>query len=209
MLTLIKREIWDNFLFILVFIVLSALLVFISAWLAYGEEDVKAISAVLSVLIIAIAALGLCAMGSSQMYLDKNKKLSSFICTLATTRRNIFVARIITGLLVIVILMLPIFITTKVLIRLFELPVPFYESIVHDVFFTGFLMALSSYCVGLQTGWSSNKIFPTLGAVVLAIILLSLVIIKGFDSQIWLILLLFIIASLVRTWNNFKNAALV
>lgn len=212
MFALIKREILDNLLFILFSVVLSAAFVLIAVWSAYDAEESNLIDIILlefAIPAICIGALGLCGMGSSQMYLDKNKKLSAFICTHATTRSQILIARIITGLIAVAILLVPIAVTVKVLVQLVGPAAPVYASLVRDCLVTAFFTAFSCYCLGLQKGWSSSKIFPTFGAIGLTIILLTLVIIKGFGLHIWFILSLFIIASLVRTWNKFMTAAFI
>jgi len=71
-----------------------------------------------------------------------------------------------------------------------------------------FLMAFACYCIGLQTGWNSSPVTPSLGALFLTCILVPLILIKGFGVHIVVILVLFIIASLIRTWHTFMTTSL-
>jgi len=115
-------------------------------------------------------------------------------------------ARIITGILAILTLLVPLTITAVVLLRLFTPPIPMYPGLVSEIFIATFLMAFACYCLGLLAGWNSSKIIPTLGGLVLTCILVPLVLVNGL--HIVVILLLFIIASLMRTWHTFMSTSL-
>jgi hypothetical protein len=69
-------------------------------------------------------------------------------------------------------------------------------------------MVFACYCLGLQTGWNSGKIIPTLGGIALTCIFVPLIIVKGFGLHIVVILVLFIVASLIRTWHTFMSTSL-
>ncbi|MGD9109669.1 MAG: hypothetical protein PVG93_01895 [Phycisphaerales bacterium] len=211
MFALIKSEVRDHLVYFIGAAAISTLSVIIAVSIAYNanELDRRIVAMTPLIPLIFISALGIAGMGSAQMYTDKNKNISALLSTLATTRQRIFLARIITGFTAILILLLPITITCHTLIRLFTLPIPLYTGIVYNIFFVGLSMSFACYCLGLQTGWTSNKLTPTLGALVLALILLSLLVIKGFGLHIVIILLLFIVCSLVRTWSRFMSMPLV
>jgi hypothetical protein len=211
MFALLKREIQDHLVYFIGAAVISTLFVTIALSIAYNTEskDVLASSVALLIPLTFISALGTAGMGSAQMYTDKNKKISAFISTLTTTRRQILLARILSGLLVILLLLAPVAIAFQVLIHLLAPPIPLYAGIVRDVFVAGLLMSFACYCLGLQTGFTSNKLTPTLGALGLSLILLPLLLIKGFGLHIITILLAFIVCSLIRTWNRFMSAPLV
>ncbi len=155
-----------------------------------------------------IVIFGICAMGASQMYLDRTRKISAFLSTLAVSRGRILIARIITGILVILTLLVPLTITAVTLLRLYVSPVLIYPGMVFEIFVAVFLMAFACYCIGLQTGWTSGKIIPTLGGIALACIFVPLILIKGFGLHIVVILVLFIVASLIRTWHTFMTTSL-
>ncbi len=210
MFTLIKREIQDHFLYLIGSVVLTAILIVALTTFAFHQDtridwdDLIAPIIPIAILIM----LGFCAMGVSQMYADRNRRISAFVSTLPVTRTHILFARIATGIITILILLIPLIVTTAILIRWFEPPIPMYAGIIFDISLTAFLMMLACYCIGLLTGWNPSKVIPTFGALVLTCILVPLVIIKGFGWEIAMILSVFIAALLIRTWQTFTSASL-
>lgn len=210
MFTLIKREIQDHLLYLIGSVVLAAILIIALISFVYQEgaridwDDL--IAPVIPIAIIIM--LGFCAMGVSQMYTDRNRRISAFVSTLPVIRTQILFARMIAGILTILILFIPVLVTIVVLIRLFALPIPMYAGIVFDISLTTFLMIFACYCIGLQTGWNPSKVAPTVGALGLTCILLPLYLIKGFGWEIVAILVVFIVASLIRTWQTFTSTSL-
>jgi hypothetical protein len=87
-------------------------------------------------------------------------------------------------------------------------PVPIYPGLIFDMFVTALLMAFACYCLGLLTGWASNKVTPTLAGLALTFVLIPLIMVKGFGLHTTVILVLFIIASLIRIWQKFMSTAL-
>jgi len=210
MLTLIKREIQDHVLYLIGSVILAVILIVGLTTFAFQQgtridwDDLIAPVIPLAIIIM----LGFCAMGVSQMYTDRNKRISAFVSTLPVTRTQILFARIATGILTILILLAPLGVTITILIRWFEPPIPIYNGIIFDVSLTMFLMIFACYCIGLLTGWNPSKVTPTLGALALTCILVLLVIIKGFGWEIAMILVAFIAASLIRTWQTFTSTSL-
>jgi hypothetical protein len=208
--TLIKREIHDNIIYFILSAILSAIfiIVFLTSieYLPY-TETVSISFILLSIPAFLITIIGFPAMGVTQMYVDKNKKVSAFLSTLPVTRGQILVAKIITALLVMLTLFLPLIITAVILMRFF-VPIPIYENMIFDISITVFLMAFACYCIGLLTGWTSNKFTPTFGSIGLTCILIPLILVKGFAVSILVILIVFIIASLFLTWQKFRFTAL-
>jgi len=209
MFTLIKREIEDHIAYFIGAAVLSAVLIalLISA-MYHPESGDMPVFIGLSIPVIVILIIGFPAMGATQMYTDRTRKISTMLSTLPVSRRQILIARIITGILAILTLLLPLTITMVILFPLFMPPIPMYPGLVREIFAAAFLMAFACYCLGLLAGWNSSKIIPTLGGLVLTCILLPLILVKGFGLYIVVILLLFIIASLVRTWHTFMSTSL-
>ena len=210
MFTLIKREIQDHLLYLIGSVVLAAILIIVLISFVFQEgtrtdwDDL--IAPVIPIAIIIM--LGFCAMGVSQMYTDRNRRVSAFVSTLPVTRTQILFARIATGILTILILLVPLVVTITILIRWFESPIPMYAGIVFDISSTTFLMIFASYCIGLLTGWNPSKVTPTFGALALTCILVPLVIIKGFGWEIAMLLVAFIAALLIRTWQTFTSTPL-
>jgi hypothetical protein len=211
MFTLIKREIEDHVAFFLGAAIATAILIvlLVSAVLNYEPPDNIPVYVVgFLIPVIVVVVIGLPAMGASQMYTDRTRRISAFLSGLPVTRSWILAARIITGILAILTVLLPLTITAGVLRSLLLPPIPLYPGLIADIFVTAFLMAFACYCLGLQTGWTASRITPTLGGLVLTCILVPLILVKGFGPHIKVILILFIIASLVRTWQKFMSTPL-
>ena len=218
MFTLIKREIRDHIIYFIGSAALSAIFIVIAISIisqmetsqrsGYREVDTQMFTLGVGVPTVSLVIIGFCGLGTSQMYLDRTRKISAFLSTLAVSRSRILLAKIITGILVILTLLVPLAITTTTLLRIYVTPFLIYPGMVFEIFVALFLMAFACYCIGLQTGWNSGKVAPTLGGIALACILVPLIFVKGFDLHIVVILVLFIIASLIRIRHTFMTTSL-
>jgi len=208
MFTLIKREIEDNIAYFATAALFSTALVIVVISLAYNAEELPVVALSLSIPIVVLAILGFSAMGASQMYTDKTRKISALLSTLRVTRAQILAARIVTGILTILILLVPLAVTAALLLRLFPPPYPIYPHFVSEIFTAVFLTAFACYCLGLQLGWSSNKAIRVLGSIGSTAVIVPLIVIKGFGACTAIIMLLLIVASLTRTWQKFKSTPL-
>lgn len=209
---LIRREIEDHVGYFIAAAILAALLVILCFSAALNikadEGDGPIAAMAFSIPIVILAVISITAMGTSQMYSDKNRRISAFLSTLPTTRAQIFAARLSAGLLATLLLLLPAIITSYVLVQMFAPPIPTFFEILYDISLTILLTAISCYCLGLQTGWTSSRIAPTLTALLLACVLMPLMIVKGFGPPATVLLLLFVIASIARVWCKFSAASL-
>ncbi len=211
MFTLIKREIQDHIVYFIGAAVFSGIFIGISISLIYDYPmriDMAVARVGLGTAAATIVIFGFFAMGATQMYTDRIRRISAFVSTLSVSKSRILLARIITGILVIVTLLVPLVVAAVILLRLFTPPIPMYSEMVLEVFTGTFLMAFACYCIGLQYGWTSSKITHTLGWIGLTCILTSLILIKGFGLHTVVILALFIVVSLIRTWQTFKSTSL-
>jgi len=210
MLTLIRREILDHIVYFIAAVVFSAILIALLTAATYNLDDMgeSAVFVGLSVPVLVILVLGFSAMGVTQMYIDRNRRISAFLSTMPVTRSRILAARIIAGLLAILIVLVPLAIASVVLNRLIAPPIPIFAGYIADILTTVFLMVLACYYLGLLTGWTANKITPTFGALGLNLVLVSLVFIKGFGPDIKFLLVLVIVACLIRTWHKFMSTSL-
>jgi hypothetical protein len=209
MFALIKREIRDHIVYFIAALLFSAVLVALLSVSAYHfDEREFGVYYGLAIPALVALVLGFSAMGVSQMYTDRIRKVSAFLSALPVTRGRILTARIIAGILAILLALLPVTIVAVMLSHLLLPPIPIFGSIVSDVATTTFLMLFACYCLGLLTGWTAGKIAPTFGALGLNLVLLSLIIIKGFGPDIRILLVLIIVASLVRTWHKFISTPL-
>jgi len=208
MFTLIKREIQDNIAYFIGAAVLSAILVALLIPVMYSDPVERPVFIGLSLPVILALIIGCAGMGVTQMYLDRTRKISALLSTLAVSRNRILLARIIAGILAILTVLLPLTVTAVVFRRLLLPPIPIYSGLIFDISVVAFLTGFACYCLGLQTGWTSSKITPTLGALLLTCVLVSLIPVKGFGLHIKAILVLFIVASLTRTWRKFMSTSL-
>jgi ABC-type transport system involved in multi-copper enzyme maturation permease subunit len=210
MYALIKREIQDHIAYFIGAAVFSVVFIIISFSLIsrYDSRNPPVFLIGLGVPAATIVIFGICAMGATQMYLDRTRKISALLSTLAVSRNRILLAKIITGILTILILLVPLTIAAGILVRIFTPPVPMFTGMVFEISITVYLMAFACYCIGLQTGWNSNPLTPSLGALFLTCIFIPLILIKGFGVHIVVILVLFIVASLLRTWHTFMKTSL-
>ncbi|MFH1716257.1 MAG: hypothetical protein ABIF19_02810 [Planctomycetota bacterium] len=210
MLALIKREIRDHVLYFLAAIIFSAILVGLQTVGAYNFDwqQTGPYFGLMTIPTVMIFVFGLAGMGVSQMYIDKNRKISAFLTSLPVTRGRIFTAKVISGLLVILIVLTPVAIAAATLNSLLGSPIPAYGKLITDIFTTAFLMALACYSLGLLTGWTTSKLAPSFGGLGMAIFLVTMISIKGFGLQIQLLLVLIIAASLTRTWRKYMSTPL-
>lgn len=209
MFTLIIREVEDNRVFFITAAILVAIFGVLFGWqLFYGEVDDGAFIAI-PLLNAMLGMLIFCAMGAAQMYRDKTKGVSALLATLAVTRRHIFIARVIAGFLLVIIVFIPIAVANiaAVLTRSVE-PSHSVRLLYPEISIPVFLLGFACYCIGLQAGWTPNRVTPTLGPIVLGLILIPVILIKGFGWEIYAILVLLIAACLIRAWYKFSTAAL-
>lgn len=218
MLALIKREISDAAVFFLVtaifvFILVVTMVYNIRIWKDGGVPSVTVVGVppvmygTLGPIFFLLPLVG-AVLGYRQMYLDRDKKISSFLATLATTRGQILSAKIITGVLWILLVLLPIAVADAVLLKVFPMVLVPDAGFLVRMFVTIFLCGLSCYCFGLQVGWRSGKVLPALGILLVVPVLISLVAIKGFGMVTMVIFLLFVSASMIRIRQKFMSLSL-
>jgi subtilisin family serine protease len=207
MFTLIKREIEDNIAYFVAAVLFSAALVGTMVLIAHdnGSDHAKTAGVALSLPVYLITILGFAAMGVGQMHIDRTRKVSAFLSTLPVSRSQILLARIATGVLAMLVLLVPIAVTAAVLVRIHARPYPGYPGMFAEISASVFLAGLACYCLGMQMGISCEKLVCTAGCIFVTAVLSPLVIIKGFWGQTVIILLLLIAASLIRTWQKFTS----
>lgn len=210
MYALINREIHDHAVFFIGAVILAASLIGLAVTALDNQRPIEAalFGSGGGVIALVILVPGLFAMGSVQMYTDKTRKISAFVSTLPVSRSRILLAKICTGVLVILTALVPWAVAVAILLQIKAPPVPMYWVIARDVLAGTFLIGFACYCIGLQVGWNSGKVAPALGGLGLTCILASLILIKGLAPEIMIMLSLFIAASLIRTWHKFTSSSL-
>ena len=85
MFTLIKREIRDNLVYFVGAIAISGVFICISIPPLYSG-GFRPLLGNLGIIAVIIASLAFFAMGATQMYIDKNRRISAYLATLSVSR---------------------------------------------------------------------------------------------------------------------------
>ncbi len=210
MFTLIKREIRDNLVYFVGAIAISGIFICISIPpLYHSDTRFPPLLDMLGVIAVIIGSLAFYAMGATQMYIDKNRRISAYLATLSVSRDQILAARIVAAVLAILIFFVPLIIMAIISIHLLNrYSYPPYQTMIFEVSTAILLLIFACYCIGLLTGWTEGKIVPALGGFILVFILSSLVVVKGFGFDFFVILIPFIAACLFRVRQKFISTSL-
>jgi hypothetical protein len=206
MLSLIAREIRDNIVSVALPCLASALGIALAIIFAFSRADGGAFP--VTIMFTPVLLLAFCGLGASQAYGDRANRISSLLATLGVTRNRIFAARVLAGLLTVLVALIPLAVTTIVLLWLFVPPLQFYGRMVVEISLTVLLAAVACYLAGLLVGWTTSKARLLTGSVLLLLSLVSLVVIKGFGPEAMAVLLLFIGATLWYAWHTFASTSL-
>lgn len=206
MLTLINRELQDHF----VYVVLAGLTVIgtiavaiLTAWWGITAAGLGIGEVAMPLL------LGLfCMLGAAQMYADRANRISGLLATLAVTRSRILAARVLTGGVVILAMLMLLLIAAVAILHVIGVPLAFFWGTIAEVSVTLALTSFACYCVGLLMGWTANKAYPALSILFGMFLVMLLVVVKGFSLAAIGLLLLFIVAALLRVWHRFTSVSL-
>ncbi len=211
MLALIKREIEDHWLIFVLGAIVAVLLTFVFIWNIVIQQHAitpLGIPALISGWYSGCLLLLSAVLGATQMFSDLSQKKSSFLVTLATTRQRILSAKIFAGLLWIVMFLSPMLIVDAALFTVFPRLAPPEITFPLEIISITFLASLCCYMLGLQMGWQTNRRSAVLGSIILAPLLLSVIVIKGFSVQAAIILALLALTMFIRTWQKFMSTSL-
>jgi ABC-type transport system involved in multi-copper enzyme maturation permease subunit len=197
-------------MFFIAAVLLAAIFVAIMFTLSVGdkvEEEAILYSLAAFFPVTAIVFIGLSWMGATQMHMDQTKKIYSMLFTKPVSRSQVLFAKIITGLLAILVLLLPVFAAAAFLLKNhdageFEFLFP---GIFIPIAIGVEMLFFGCYCLGLMCGLSSNKILPAFGGIVLSALLVPIVVIKGFEFEALGIIILFVVACLLFVWKRFLS----
>jgi len=206
MLTLIGRELQDHFVYVMLagLITVGTVIIAIltAAWGIVWAGPMIALGMV--PLLLAL----FCVLGAAQMYTDRANRISALLATAAVTRSRILAARVLAGAAIILAMLVPLLITTVAILYFTGAPLAFYGRTIAEVALTVGLSGFACYCVGLLLGWTTNKAFPALSVLFGILLVLLLVVVKGFGMPAIMLLLLFCIAALLRVWYRFTSIPL-
>ncbi len=214
MLMLIRRELDSLFTFLVLEVTMAAMLIaFIISSVMYKQmanTPVGIPTVMISTLWLLIFLLPFLSgsIGASQMYWDRDKKISTFLCTLATTRNRILAARIIAGMLVMSVVPICLAVTDAMLLKVYPRLVPIEAGVFARMFLITLLINLACYAMGLQMGWSQNKYLPSLGELAVCVIVVSVIVLTGLSVHSMVILGFVAVGSFVRAWQKFMSTSL-
>ena len=215
MFTLIKREIQDNLgLFIVAAAVSATIVTIVVSWiwivfspLGRSMTDVPLIMYKVFGFLIPWMPIVYTMLGVAQIHSDREKKVFSFLSTLTTTRKQMLTAKIMTGLLWMLIILLPLAVADIILINVFTETSQVDLTPLAKTFITTALIYAVCYTVGMQMGWKQNKGTCIIGVLAITPVFLSIILIESFLTQTVLLLLL-IVALTARTWQKFLSTAI-
>jgi hypothetical protein len=206
MLTLIRREIHDNLIYVLGACAISLMMI---GMLIYTFlRGISAAALPSSLLLMPALFIGFTVLGAAQMCGDRANRISPLLSTLAVTRDGVLAARVLAGVLALLTALVPVIITAVILLRMFVPPFEFYRRMVVEIAATITLMSLACYCAGLLVGWTTSRTWLILGSLLLMVLSVSIIGAKGFGPVTMLILLVLIAAMLVHTRHKFTSASL-
>jgi len=206
MLTLIAREIRDNSVHFGACCVISEIIVAaIVCMILYG---VVGAGVLIMYMFGGLLFLDFGVLGAAQMYGDRANRVSTLLSTQAVTRSRILIARVLTGVVIILISLIPAIIASVILLKLRKPPLEFYSQMVWDISIILVLTALACHAMGLLVGWTASRARLILGFVCLIVLLASLVVVKGFGPSAMAVLALLIAAIWGRIWHTFTSTSL-
>jgi ABC-type transport system involved in multi-copper enzyme maturation permease subunit len=210
-LILMGREIRDQFAFFIGSAAFAALLTPLVISTVMGSYQEIAMMVTVTILLPAAVLLTffLCGFGAAQMVSDRTKNLSAFLTVLPVTRGQIFLARLAVGVLWILVSLVPLTITGAIILKLRVPPgIPMYRGLLPDLFVGAFLTYLACYSCGLYSGWRAGAPVLWLAILPFAAMLPLLIVIKGFGLELVVVLLFFIAACLIATWQKYSRSSL-
>ena len=205
--TLIKRQIVDNAAFFLAAVIFSVVLVIAIVSIAFSE-DITYLSSYTIMLIIfgpVLFGIGSYILGLVQVHSDKNRGVTAVLSVLPVTPGRILFARLVTGSLIILTLLGPPAITGAILWKFLGPPEWLFHNWLGDVFIGLALSSLACYCLGLYVARRAGTFASALRGLLLVPIIMLLIVIKGFDQPLLVVLLPFLAVSLFRCRKHDSN----
>jgi len=190
LLTLIKSQLIDNAIYFVVAAVIAAVLVVAVIAVTLSEELTYLSSYALALILTTpiFFCIGSYAVGLTQTYIDRTIGISALLPTQPVRDWQIFLARFVIGTLVILTVLGPLAITGAILWRLLGPPQWLFHGWVADVFIGFSLTCMTCYCLGFYAGRRAEKLASALRPLPLTVIILLLVIIKGFGRPLLIVL---------------------
>jgi hypothetical protein len=180
MWTLIKREVKDETVILLIglaVVIVTGTIALITDINKYNDRTTnplglsQSFEALFNIGTILFSLL-VTALGINQVYKDRTKKISAFLVTLATTRQWLLVAKILLGIIFIIIGFVMSALPVMIMLKKYPPILPVDYSVLLIKWLFGICFGFTSYMLGLVCGFSKSQ----WGFVVLPIILLLLIV---------------------------------
>jgi hypothetical protein len=136
-----------------------------------------------------LVGLGSCTLGIIQTRADRVNGVSELLSILAVSRYQVFCARLAVGIAFLLIALVPLMLAGSILWRFVGPPAWLVHDWQADVFLGMALLALTSYGLGLSAGTRARTSFLAFAVVPLPILLVLLIVVKGFGWPLLSVLL--------------------
>jgi len=144
-----------------------------------------------------LLCVGSCVLGITQTRADRRSGISELLSTLLAAPALVLGARLTVGVFVILVAMVPLALAGTILWRTMGPPAWLFWGWQLDVFSGMFLAAFASYCLGLAAGMRARTTWRAFRVTSLAILLVLLIVAKGFGWPLVSILLTILVASIL------------
>jgi hypothetical protein len=149
-----------------------------------------------------LICLGSCALGIAQTRADRINGVSGLLSTLSVAPLQVLCARMVVGVLVILIALAPIALAGAIVWQIVRPPAWLVRDWRADVFSGMLLAALTSYGLGLSAGTRASTLVRALAVMPLALLLVLLIVAKGFGWPLLSILLVILVALILESMRS-------
>lgn len=203
LLTLIKRQIADNAACFAVAAGLSVALnvAVVSVVLAESLDNLSSYAVTLIIGTPIIICIGSFFLGVVQIHSDRISGVTETLLILPVGRRRILFVQFVIGVLVIITALAPLAVTGTILWKLLGPPEWLFHDWIADSVIGFFLTALTCHVLGLTTALRREIFLSMLLALASTLIIVLLIIARGFGWPLNVVLLPLIIASVIRLWR--------
>jgi hypothetical protein len=208
-LILLKREIIDHVAYLVCAAIASGMIIALVASMVLSSNRETGTPLVLAGLIplVIFVVVGLSALGVSQTYFDRARRISALLMALPVKRSQIFAARVLAGVLVILTLIVPLTVAGRILIDLKVTDLPLYRGLLADLFWGISPACFACYAVGLYAGWNTRSL-ATLAILPVTLLVPFLIVAKGFGLELVALLLVLCVTCVAGAWCKFSASSL-
>jgi hypothetical protein len=208
MWTLLKREIEDTWVYLLVVVLIAGGSIAFAEFAQHTATNSDGSGKpILGYVILCLLLLGV---GSNRMVVDRTNGISTFFAGHLNTRGQVFTIRIFMGVLLVALFYIPAlcWLLWKLSQQAPTLPPNLPTGKLAGMAIFLFLLPLACYSLGLRMGQVNKKIIHNLGSICLGVMLISFAILKGFGFEAVIVLLVLNVSLVYSAWQRYAAAAL-